>query len=81
MLPPAPPPPELVELRDDPIVDPDPPAPRNDQRRLVLLAPIGGWALSLALLGMIGWSAIHWRTQIQATWPPSERLYAALGLS
>jgi predicted Zn finger-like uncharacterized protein len=41
------------------------------------LAWIGSIVLVLALLG----AAVTWRTQVMAAWPPSTRLYAALGLS
>ena len=38
------------------------------------------WLLSLALLGLLGWAAYEWRTQIVAAWPPSARVYAAFGM-
>lgn len=38
------------------------------------------WAASLALLGVLMWAGIAWRASIMHAWPPSERLYAALGL-
>jgi len=38
------------------------------------------WAASLALLGFLVWAGIAWRAGIMHAWPPSERLYAALGL-
>ena len=46
----------------------------------------GGWPLRLAWLGSLvvvlvaGWSVIHFRHRIAAEWPPSARLYAAVGL-
>ena len=38
------------------------------------------WLLSLALLGGAAFAAWHWRAEVMAAWPPSIRLYAALGL-
>ena len=38
------------------------------------------WAASLVLLGAFVWAMIAWRTGVMRAWPPSERLYAALGL-
>ena len=42
--------------------------------------PIAGWVVSIALLIILGAAAIVYRAPIMHTWPPSERLYAALGL-
>jgi len=38
------------------------------------------WAASFLLLGFLVWAGIAWRAGIMHAWPPSERLYAALGL-
>lgn len=38
------------------------------------------WAASLALLGALAWAMVAWRADVMRAWPPSERLYAALGL-
>jgi hypothetical protein len=43
-------------------------------------APVAGWAASIALLIILGAAAIVFRAQIMHAWPPSERVYAALGL-
>lgn len=40
-----------------------------------------GWALSLAVVGFALWGATHDRARVMTTWPPSERLYGALGLT
>lgn len=73
---PAPEPPEVIT--------PNPPEPQPPsaaagglrQRLPILLA----WAASLVLLGAFVWAMIAWRTGVMHAWPPSERLYAALGL-
>ena len=39
-----------------------------------------GWIISLALLAALAWGGVRWRTDVMRAWPPSERLYAALGL-
>ncbi len=44
-----------------------------------VLTAWGGWAASLVLLGLLLVSAIHWRGAIMQEWPPSIRLYTALG--
>lgn len=44
--------------------------------RLVL----AGWVLSIAVMVLIGWAAVTWRDEVMRAWPPSERVYAALGL-
>jgi hypothetical protein len=44
-------------------------------------AVLASWAVSLALLAALGWGGVRWRTDIMHAWPPSERLYAALGLA
>ena len=42
---------------------------------------LAGWAVSLALLAGLGWGGVRWRDDVMRAWPPSERLYAALGLA
>jgi predicted Zn finger-like uncharacterized protein len=39
-----------------------------------------GWLASLVLLAALAWAAISYRGEVQRAWPPSMRLYAALGL-
>ena len=38
------------------------------------------WVGSLVLLGVLVWAMIAWRSDMMRVWPPSERLYSALGL-
>ncbi len=40
-----------------------------------------GWAGSLILLLVLAWAAYTWRGAIIHVWPPSERLYLALGMA
>ena len=42
---------------------------------------LAGWAISLVLLAGLGWGSVRWRDSVMRVWPPSERLYAALGLA
>jgi predicted Zn finger-like uncharacterized protein len=44
-------------------------------------APLLAWLASLALLLVLLAAAYTWRDRIMTAWPPSERLYAALGLA
>ncbi len=39
-----------------------------------------GWLASLVLLAALAAAAIAWRGPVQRAWPPSTRVYAALGL-
>jgi len=44
-------------------------------------ALIAGWAASIALVIGMTWAAVAWRGEVMRTWPPSERIYTALGLT
>ncbi len=70
--------PEAAMLPATTFAPQSPPAPARARSPAVpvLLA----WAGSLALLGLLVWAGIAWRAGIMHAWPPSERLYAALGL-
>ena len=39
-----------------------------------------GWLVSIIIWGLVIWAGYHYRAAIMAAWPPSQRLYAALGL-
>jgi predicted Zn finger-like uncharacterized protein len=58
------------------------PPPRDDEiefaprRRGALIA----WLLSLLVLAALIWAAFAFRGAVMGAWPPSTRLYAALGL-
>jgi predicted Zn finger-like uncharacterized protein len=57
--------------RDGKPLSPAPPAPR---------APMAAWLASILLLLCLGTAALVFRTPVMKAWPPSTRLYAALGL-
>ncbi len=40
-----------------------------------------GWTVSVLVLVLLVWSAIAWRADVTQAWPPSARLYSAIGLS
>ena len=71
--------PVFAPARPPPIDRPPAPSRQAGNRALASLA-LAGWVLSIGLLGGIGWGAVHWRSQVMAGWPPSERLYQAVGL-
>ena len=54
--------------------------PPEPARPPPLYAAILGWVLSVALLAGLGWAAVTWRASVMAAWPPSERVYMAVGL-
>ncbi len=63
-----------------PVVAPEIAAPVVRPSRVWMIAALLSWAFSLGLLASIGWGAVHWRSQVMAAWPPSERLFQAVGL-
>lgn len=81
----AAPPPADVHPVDAPAAQSDimaplaPKAPRPHGRgQLVVI--ILAWVASVAVLGGLGASAVLWRADIMAIWPPSQLLYGLLGL-
>lgn len=56
---------------------PFPPIAPVVQRRWL---PAAAWAATLAILAVLGWALYMGRREVVRAWPPSERLYAALGL-
>jgi predicted Zn finger-like uncharacterized protein len=58
------------------------PPPRDDETaaRRRRRGAVAGWVLSVLLLLGLAVAAVAWRTQVMAAWPPSERVYGALGL-
>jgi predicted Zn finger-like uncharacterized protein len=64
---------------------PAPAAPADGRLRRLLAVrfPVPvllAWVGSLVLLGMMVGAMIAWRLDVMRAWPPSERLYSALGL-
>ncbi|MBV9736036.1 MAG: zinc-ribbon domain-containing protein [Acidisphaera sp.] len=59
---------------------PQRPPPVQEQRRAGIDVWLG-WLVSLALLGALGWAAYAYRDTVMHAWPPSQRVYSALGLA
>lgn len=57
-------------------IPPEPPkmAVSSRRARLPWLAPAAAWAASLVILLSGGAATFHWRENISAAWPPSERV-------
>jgi predicted Zn finger-like uncharacterized protein len=82
--------PGRIELRPNPLrsrTEPratptalDDHAPAPVAARKAGAGPIAAWILSLAVLIGAGGAVVTWRTQVMAAWPPSERVFAAVGL-
>jgi predicted Zn finger-like uncharacterized protein len=75
--------PRVTGLRPRPIRRPSaPPAlpPPESSRPVSAALAIAAWAASLLVLAAAGAAAVAWRTEVMAAWPPSERVYAAIGL-
>lgn len=73
----APPPVRAVSA---PVATPrvDPPiAPSRRSTTAIRLA----WVVSVLVLVLAGWGAVAWRTEAMHAWPPSQRVYSALGLA
>ncbi len=79
---PAPePPPFVARLISTPRVDSEPPPSlRGPPRRSPILASAAVIALSVVALAALAWAAYLWRAEVMLIWPPSQRLFAALGL-
>jgi hypothetical protein len=67
-----------------------PPAPGLSASRPATLRPAAprrnvalplAWAATISAILLLGWGAYAERSAIMQAWPPSIRLYAALGLS
>ena len=57
--------------------------PLLNRLNLMLMAEpalVAGWTVSIAVLLALVWAAVTWRSDVMHAWPPSERLYTALGL-
>lgn len=56
------------------------PLPRPPARRTGATAAWVGWVLTVLVLAVLVWAAVTWRGTVMAGWPPSARVYGALGL-
>lgn len=89
--PPEPPPRPRPEPRAErPLrAEPLPPLPPPERvptsslraRPAPMLASIAVLAISMVVLISLGWAAYAWRAEVMQAWPPSQRLFAALGLA
>ena len=68
-LPPLPPPERM------------PPRSAHARSPTPILASLAVVAISLVVLVSLGWAAYAWRAEVMHAWPPSERLFVALGLA
>jgi predicted Zn finger-like uncharacterized protein len=62
--------------RPSPPPEPEPELPP----RAAGAGAVAAWVLSLLVLAAVAAAAVTWRAQVMAMWPPSERVFAALGL-
>lgn len=85
-VPPPPPPPRPSAFAPNPVIAREPVAvpvvekPRGRSLWPGRLAVGAGWAGLIALILVIGWSALAFRRQIATVWPQSASLYAAMGM-
>ena len=70
--------PEAAAPRASPPGATAPPPPSAPRGRLALRLC---WAASLLVLAIGAWQSVAWRSAVMRAWPPSQRLYAALGLA
>jgi predicted Zn finger-like uncharacterized protein len=75
MIMPAAQPDMLSRLKQVAMFPPEPEPPN------MALAVGAGWVGSFLLLGLMAWAVVWFRVPIMHEWPPSTRLYAALGYS
>jgi hypothetical protein len=59
---------------------PEKPAGEPAARPRLATAALVGWVVTVAILGAAGWGAYAYRDAVMQAWPPSERVYLALGL-
>lgn len=80
-----PPPPRPQAFAPNPVIAreqavPVPDAPRASSRWPKRFALGAGWIALIAVVLLIGWSALAFRNQITTIWPQSASAYAALGM-
>ena len=72
------PPPRPLDHGDEPVGTP--PRQRVSKVGASSRVAVLGWLMSVLMLAMLGGAAVAWRGDVMAAWPPSQRVYAALGL-
>ncbi len=73
--------PRLTGLRPRPNARPSAlPPPEPEPARKGGALAIAAWAASVLILAGAGGAAVQYRSQLIAAWPPSERVFAAIGL-
>ncbi len=55
--------------------------PARDHRGAAVASAWLGWVLTIVVLACAAAAAVTWRDAVMAGWPPSTRVYAALGLA
>jgi predicted Zn finger-like uncharacterized protein len=82
--PPEPLPPRPAAFTPNPVISRDTvrmvTPPEKASRLPAQLAAGAGWAALIALILLVGWTAMTFRQQIATVWPQSASLYAALGV-
>jgi len=61
-------------------IDPDEAPMQPPPRQRTSTGVWVGWAASVGIWALVLWAAYAYRAQVMDAWPPSQRLYAALGL-
>ena len=59
----------------------EPAAPEACPTKRSAAAVALAWLLSFVLLGGLLLGGLYWRNEVMRAWPPSERLYQALGIT
>ncbi len=86
--PPPLPPPPLAQHGAEPQPIPPPPSGASAEDRLgqAPASPpdrfaVAGWVLTVLVLGLAAYAGYAFRADVMEAWPPSQRLYALLGLA
>lgn len=75
---PEPEPPPDLPIPPIPFVTPPPDDPPVASALVPMVA--AGWVLSFMALAGLTWAMVAWRVEVMRAWPPSERLFALVGL-
>jgi hypothetical protein len=90
----SPAPPRVAEEQSTPALRSEPPpaaSPRLTAMDRLATQPVAvpranswlrvAWVASFLVLVLAGWSAVVWRDDVMRVWPPSARVYGAVGLA